>query len=544
MTSFGKLKLYDHQIETIKQMTILENEFGGGILSHDMGLGKTITAISCMKQRGKINGLPNLIICPLSVLTHWKREIVKVYSPIKQNILIYHGKDRDKHIIRNYDYIISTYYSLVTNELEQYKWGYIAIDEAHILRNGTKDSDIQKRIPKLCFGAFRISSQGIYKWCITGTPYNNRINDIVSLFKFLGIKPYNIPGWWIKSDIKTQEACMRKFCLQKTKKGILKPAFHISHLITPTNTELYPNISICKNVTKLQAQYANMKDPFKKARLLELLCNLICVARLLSNCIYYNSYLNQNDTDENVDTDVKTNKLIELKKPNKCVICFSDTNDPMQEEKCKKIFCKNCIFTWVQINPSCPYCRAPIDINVQYSNSAKLKRVPITSDLILMNCAKVNKIYTELKIWLVKDPSHKVIIFSEFVSFLTLLKQVISDKINDVELHMFTGDMSKTERERNTTNFLKIDGKKKVLLISIKAGGVGLNLMPCSTVFLAEPNLNPFVELQAENRVHRIGQSYQVNIIRFILNDSMDTKMQKGIERKLDYAESILLSNK
>jgi SNF2 family DNA or RNA helicase len=521
-------------------MKQLEDVYGGGILSHDMGLGKTITMISCMKQRGKIDGKPNLILCPLSILTHWQREINKVYQGNKQRILIYHGIGRHRKNIVDYDYVVSTYYSLVTNELAEYDWGYIVIDEAHIIRNGIKNADVQKPIPKMCTGAFAISRKCEYRWCITGTPYNNRISDVISLFKFLQIKPYHTPTWWNKNSSKEHKLCMDMFCLQKTKENILQPKnFHVVQ-VDPVPMEVGPLYFILHSVCMIQAQYVREHNPVVKAELQKKLCRIITVARLISDCMYYSKYLGLEEEEPDlVKPDKKKHPLLPLKEKAECNVCFTIVDDPVQESKCKKVFCRACMNTWLQINPTCPFCRTNIDTQQVFKHT--IKRIPITTDIILEHCAKINTVIRELETWLDRDPVGKVIIFSEFTSILSLLKQVILEKVLVVDVYLFTGDLTAKARGTNVDNFLRMDGRKKVLLISIKAGGVGLNLMPCSTIFLVEPNLNPFIEIQAENRVHRIGQLYQVNIVRFILNNSMDTKMQKGINGKITEAHDILV---
>ncbi len=134
--------------------------------------------------------------------------------------------------------------------------------------------------------------------------------------------------------------------------------------------------------------------------------------------------------------------------------------------------------------------------------------------------------------------NHKVLIFSSFVSHLELLKAKIEDE--KWKYSILTGQTMK--REQVIRNF-QDDPNNHIFLISLKAGGVGLNLTEADYVFIIDPWWNPAAENQAINRAHRIGQDKHVFVYRFITENSIEEKIQKLKERKSSLADKFINSN-
>jgi hypothetical protein len=128
------------------------------------------------------------------------------------------------------------------------------------------------------------------------------------------------------------------------------------------------------------------------------------------------------------------------------------------------------------------------------------------------------------------DPSNGIVVFSQFTRYLNLLEKVIEDQLPDVDIYMYTGSTSRNDRDCIIDEFTQ-DDRPRVLLISLFAGGVGLNLKPCATIMLSEPWYNPFIETQAEDRVRRLGQNNQVNLYRLTMESSVE-KWVQGIKMK------------
>lgn len=133
---------------------------------------------------------------------------------------------------------------------------------------------------------------------------------------------------------------------------------------------------------------------------------------------------------------------------------------------------------------------------------------------------------------------HKVLIFSSFVSHLELVKQYIES--NNWKFSLLTGQTS--NREKVIDEF-QDDPENHIFLISLKAGGVGLNLTKAGYVFIIDPWWNPAAENQAVSRAHRIGQDKQVFVYRFITENSIEEKIQLLKERKTSLADKFINSN-
>lgn len=134
--------------------------------------------------------------------------------------------------------------------------------------------------------------------------------------------------------------------------------------------------------------------------------------------------------------------------------------------------------------------------------------------------------------------NHKVLIFSSFVTHLELLKEKIEEE--RWKYSILTGKTSK--REKVIRNF-QDDPENRIFLISLKAGGVGLNLTEADYVFIIDPWWNPAAENQAINRAHRIGQDKHVFVYRFITENSIEEKIQLLKERKSSLADKFINSN-
>ena len=133
--------------------------------------------------------------------------------------------------------------------------------------------------------------------------------------------------------------------------------------------------------------------------------------------------------------------------------------------------------------------------------------------------------------------NHKALIFSQFLGMLALIKEKLRDL--NVPFEYFDGSTSAIERERAIQNFQNND-ECRVFLISLKAGGVGLNLTAADYVYIVDPWWNPAVEQQAIDRTHRIGQTKNVFAYRMICTDTVEDKILKLQERKLALARDLI----
>lgn len=217
-----KVKLLPHQIDGLEWMTGRELGTGkkgiapkGGILADDMGLGKTLQSVSLIitnprpstsddefDKRKLPSGIEKstLVVAPLALIRQWEAEIHdKVESSHALKVCVHHGPQRTKRFadLRKFDVVITTYQILVSeygnsDKAEGLKvgcfglhWYRVILDEAHTIKN---------RNAKATQACYALQSQ--YRWCLTGTPMQNNLDELQSLIKFLRIKPYDDLKQW------------------------------------------------------------------------------------------------------------------------------------------------------------------------------------------------------------------------------------------------------------------------------------------------------------------------------------------------------------
>jgi SNF2 family DNA or RNA helicase len=149
---------------------------------------------------------------------------------------------------------------------------------------------------------------------------------------------------------------------------------------------------------------------------------------------------------------------------------------------------------------------------------------------------KFNEIMAMLSILVAEN--HKILVFSSFVKHLKILAAEFTKE--QWSYSLLTGQT--TDRMRVIEEF-QDESEKKIFLISLKAGGVGLNLTAADYIFIVDPWWNPAAEMQAISRAHRIGQDKKVFVYRFISENSIEEKIQKLQEKKSKLAEAFVNSN-
>lgn len=447
---------FQHQLDAQNILQNMEKTGKGGLLADSMGLGKTVT-MSLHLCGNKIERKKDLIVCPISLLKTWEKELKRVSEYLGKEepaILIYHGDKRVNSLKDgNYDFIITTYAILGSGELNYKRWGRVVLDESHYIKNG-----LLKKAPKCAKAAFMVGRRSEKNFCISGTPFNNRLKDLISQCVFLGTSPYNDVGWWKthRDDTEAISKWREQYVLRRTKEGMLvAPIYH--------NISIVPKKKEEKLVNSLRANAAEDFAKWKRASGLERISlqgkilGLIQKLRIVSNSYY----------------------------------CGEGAVD---------------------------------------------------SEEVLKNNAKVERMIEDMDSQIFKDPRQGLVVFSQFTSFLSVLEQVIEERMVGVEVMKFTGELNSQEREDIVDRFNE-SNHPRIILVSLMAGGVGLSLHHGSaSVFLSEPYYNPFVEQQAEERVHRLGQTSQVEVFRYSMENGVETWIDALKQKKIGIAASLGLA--
>lgn len=439
----GVLRTY--QEYGVKWLTEKYNLKLGGILGDEMGLGKTIQAIGLILN---VKPKKTLIVAPTSLIYNWKDEFEK-FSPTLNVCIITGTKANRRELledISDYDVIITTYNTLKLDiELyDEFQFDLCFLDEAQNIKNPKAlNSKACKRI------------RANVKFAITGTPIENNLLDLWSIFDFI------LPGYLLKKEnfnskfnrnlnedtfIKDElNKLIGPFLLRRLKKDVL--------LDLPPKIDKLIKVEMSKSQEKVYCAYNKM--------VIDLLSKEISLDMINSNNIQILSYIT---------------KLRQISiDPH---ICMADYN----------------------------------------GTSGKLDALYDIFDNLLEN----NK---------------KVLVFSQFTSVLKKIASFLNNR--EVGFSYIDGSISAKNRQELTTEFNN-SNDINIFLISLKAGGTGLNLTGANVVVHLDPWWNPAVENQATDRAHRLGQTEPVEVIKIITKNTIEEKVLSLQDKKRELIQNII----
>ncbi|CAG9314918.1 unnamed protein product [Blepharisma stoltei] len=531
----------------------------GGILADEMGLGKTVMVVSLLhthrrgythspKKSKNINEGGTLIVLPLSLMTQWHSEIENHGTGLKV-MEYYSEKTKSLRELGSPDVVLTTYGVVQTDcatsgPLFKMNWFRIILDEAHNIRN--RETGITKSCLKL---------QGLYKWALTGTPIQNRLDDLYSLISFLEVEPWNDYLWWNRvitkpfnrQDPNVFEALRRllkPIVLRRTKASKLAngspiislPPLNIDTIYLAMHIEERRVYDRLFNHTK-----ARFRSLISQGRLKSYISSVFeLLLRLRQLCNHPFLIMNKNDADPLESIDKFFNKVVENTSENyinelvdkikqgeamDCPVCL-DMIDDAVITKCGHFMCRLCGVQQVEKNRNCPLCKAVLTAHDLTTVPRENKfQLDITKEW--RSSAKI-----EYLLNLLQESNEPTVVFSQWTTMLDLLE--IALKKAEISYARLDGSLNKNQRE-NALQLFK--NGRQVMLITLKAGGVGINLTYASRVILMDPWWNPAVENQAIERVHRIGQNRTVRAIKLICHDTVEERMLELQARKQEISE-------
>lgn len=442
-----KQTLRDYQEDGMNWFYFLRKYRFAGILADDMGLGKTLQALFLMQMNAQ-KAKPSLVVCPKTLLYNWQAEAKNFLPKMKTIVIDGQPKERQEMIKKAIENdLIITSYSTLQRDLMLYKkqkvkFNYCVLDEAQFIKNHrTKNARTVKQV------------DADYRLALTGTPLENTVEEIWSIFDFL------MPGF----------LGSHKYFAQKFLRPIMKES----------DAEVLQNLRQKTSCFMLR----RTKD--------EVLQELPPKIENVSHCHLDDS---QNILYQEILANVKS-KIFETVK--------------------QKGFAKSQIHILAGLTKLRQVCNHPAlllkDKNYTEFSSAKLD------------------VFNELIDEIISSDK-KVLVFSQFTKMLDILKQDLNKKKIK---HLYLSGQTKN-RQKLIDEFNAEDSDKNVFLISLKAGGVGLNLTSADNVIIFDPWWNPSVENQAIDRAHRIGQTKSVNVYRLITKGTIEEKIVE-LQKKKKY---------
>jgi superfamily II DNA or RNA helicase len=440
-------ELRDYQREALGWMRFLRDFGFGGCLADDMGLGKTVMVLAMLDARRSDptrRHQPSLIVMPRSLIFNWTSEAARFAPELRVLDFAHAGRQDAAEDIANADVVFITYGTLRRDVavLKEHTFDYVVLDEAQAIKNaGTATAKAVRLL------------RGDHRLALTGTPIENHLGELYSLFEFLNpgllgsgrvLDARRLMGGDHSPEHMARLAIgLRPFFLRRTKE-------HVTPELPPrTDETLY-----CELDGEQRRVYDQLRQHYRQTLL----------------------------------------KKVE------------------REGMVKSRF--DILEALLRLRQAA--CHTSLLQTATTAESAKFEMLlPRLGELI--------------------GEGRKALVFSQFTSLLALLRpRLDAERVNYEYLDGKTHD-----REARVSRFQE-DPSCSLFLISLKAGGVGLNLTAAEYVFLLDPWWNPAVEMQAIDRTHRIGQEKPVFAYRLVARDTVEERILELQSQKRALADAIL----
>ena len=433
-------KLRGYQEEGLKWLYYLYQNNRNGCLADDMGLGKTLQVIALLTLVQKELKQPAIIIMPNSLIFNWENEL-KRFAP-QLSYYVYYGKNRNLDEAVKVDIILTTYtiVRLDAPRLKDFSFHFVILDESQAIKN--YDAKTTKAVRLL---------NGSHKLALSGTPIENNITELYSLFSFL------------------EPTMFRDFKKFKEK-------------------YLVPIMAGAKGVTN---ELRTRVFPFILRRMKEDVLNDL--PDLSENVIYVEMNENQKKLYE-----VKRKIALGLIGNSKMQVSFFETLSELR--------------------------RIASIPEVVSNGKITSPKADLLTDRICQTLQGGKK---------------KVVVFFHYLGGIETMRKRLEEY--HIGYEIITGE---THNRKRIIEKFNTDEKCRVLMMTLKTGGVGLNLTVADTVFIYEPWWNKAAEIQGIDRLHRIGQKQKVFSYSIIAKGSIEERILELQELKTDLCNEIIRADK
>jgi hypothetical protein len=549
----GGIVLRKYQLEGVSWLRFLQSINLNGALCDSMGLGKTLQAmlavsLAHMDYVDDKEQVKSLVICPASIVGHWVNEIER-YFPGNSvfHALSFVGNAQQRKVLLKSKLetcnLIVTSYEILRSDIDalsKVNWTYCILDEGHLLRN-----------PKTLTARASRRLRARHKLILTGTPIQNSVNEVWATFDFLMpnflgsssqfskefarpiIKGQNFDAAAVDiaagmEKLKLLHQQVLPFILRREKEQVLKelPPKIITRIPCPMSTiqeDLYHRFcsdqhgkqsisSLDKIVNTPHPSDANKSstlspEVLKSLLYLRLLCTHPCLVRANKQ-----GPKNQHMHDIRYileasgklvalrellrDAGMNFNELTAADNDSSLLYCDKDEEEVSATDEYEKI----------------------LDPNCDDSSGVMQSRQQNVSDKNGSRC----------------------LIFGQFTNSLDIVEELLLKRhMPSVEYLRLDGRVPASKRSDIVDKFNR-DDNYKILLLTTKIGGLGLNLTGADTVIFLEHDWNPHTDLQAMDRAHRIGQKRTVHVYQLVTMNSIEEKTMLIHERKLAMSKAIV----
>ena len=455
-----------------------------------------------------------LVVCPASLLKQWEAEI---QNKVKRGAIehyVFHGANREykPRYLAKYDVVLTTYQLVVTEEknngcLFQVKWNRIVLDEGHVIRN--HKSKQSEAICKL---------MGKFRWVLTGTPIHNKEFDLYAAIKFLRCKPFDDLQYWKNwIEIKGRDssprvqALLRAIMLRRTKQGLIE-----SGEIQSLPEKVYKEFHVKLN--KEERLVYNRFMSFSKA----VFATYVDQQQVKHNNFVYDKHnlgrlYQQFSNRFNANNEIKAHEILTLLLRMRQICCHPGLAKANLEAVDAAAEIQGADNECADNNESDGGILQKLEnltLNDSNDNDREIDR-QITGDHEVFNMdmpsSKIIQMMDVLRNH-VMNSDDKAIIVSQWTSYLRIIREML--EVEGVTYCELNGTIPVKDRNDIVVKFNKSNSGVKVMLLSLTAGGVGLNLVGANYLFLMDLHWNPQLEQQAQDRIYRFGQQKQVNVFK------------------------------
>eukprot|EP00095_Tigriopus_kingsejongensis_P001924 maker-scaffold246_size239296-snap-gene-0.19 protein:Tk01924 transcript:maker-scaffold246_size239296-snap-gene-0.19-mRNA-1 annotation:"transcription termination factor 2" len=542
--------------------------------------------------KGLIQSHATLVICPASLLGQWEGEIKNKVKSDQLSVLVYHGSSRNQSVrsLARYDVVISTY-STVMNEikvvlakgaekekLENMKsaknmdasenrnvkllsvaWERIILDEAHQIRNPRSQTTLS--VCRLKAGR---------RWAITGTPIQNRETDLYSLLRFIRLDPFDEYRTW-KTWVDNKSAQGRSRMDILVKALTLRRTKDQKSNVTGNAIVDLPNRSVVEHKIKLGEDEKKVYDEvFSFSQ--QAMINYMNKHRDKDDDDRYVAHVTQ--TGSGQDFKFRPEEHMEAKEPGVAPPgAISSKFSVVKDVKAHHILVLLLRLRQICSHPGLIKTMLDSDSKAAEGIDEEGDDIDLVSQLADLSIApgskpetaedhlkksvlnlknpvfkperessKILKVLSELRILKERFDEtremEKAVIVSQWTSMLAIVREHIhSMGLKTCEIN---GKVPVKDRAEIVENFNRKNRKPHVMLLSLAAGGVGLNLVGANHLFMLDMHWNPQLESQACDRIYRVGQTKEVTIHKFLCEETVESRIHQLQARKLEIAESVL----